>query len=80
MTAGEAANANGYKLASGDGESIGAIGISITLKADSATTSGAHSLFEYAVPPRCERTTGAHPQPRRRIVRDARRPGGGAPG
>jgi mannose-6-phosphate isomerase-like protein (cupin superfamily) len=40
----------GYLLPSGEGKSLGAIGVGITMKTDGDSTRGAYSLFEYAVP------------------------------
>ena len=40
----------GYMLPSGEGKSIGAIGLGITVKTDGASTRGAYSMFEYGVP------------------------------
>jgi quercetin dioxygenase-like cupin family protein len=41
----------GYMLPSRGGERISAIDLGITVKTDGASTSGAYSMFEYAVPP-----------------------------
>jgi mannose-6-phosphate isomerase-like protein (cupin superfamily) len=42
--------AGGYMLPSGEGKSIGAIGLGITMKTDGDSTQGAYSMFEYHVP------------------------------